>query len=315
MSHPARAFLRRKAGAAAVAGILLAVIALLMGRVAEIQQGREITAEHPMNVGSGIWHVTWRGQPYAWNQRAAAILVAGADGGSADDPESSCAELQAEGVFLVVLDELHQRTTVVALNPDTVTPVRGQMARLASAYAGEDGGESLCAAVSQLLYGVPVDGYVVIDRAAYPLIADAVGPVTVTVPNDDLASAWGLCAGQDAVIDETNRAAFLGAPGPAGGRMARQQAYLAGALRALEQRIQNPPEGFAGMMNQAPSFVHTNITPGRYRRLLNMLKAAAGELRQADLPAGRYESGTGDGFFPDEDKLPEQVIDLFYLPR
>lgn len=42
-------------------------------------------------------------------------------------------------------------------------------------------------AVSELLYGLPIDGYCALNMDGLPVLTDSVGGVTVTVPNDSLA--------------------------------------------------------------------------------------------------------------------------------
>lgn len=235
--------------------------------------------------------VAYRGKRYRYNRRLTTLLYAGID--SFDPIESKTAYTsapRADSIALVLLDSRNQKLSILALNRDTMTDIhkytvdgkdRGTFTdHLAMAFAYGDGGEvsceNLCRAVSDLLFGVPVDGYIASNRASLPFIGKALGPVEVTVPNDDLAEQ-GFKAGDLAVVDDTNIELFLrsrdtGVDLSNTGRMDRQRAYIAGAMDKVTSLLTRDVDAGWQLMERSENSVTTDITRNRYLDLIRILK-------------------------------------------
>jgi anionic cell wall polymer biosynthesis LytR-Cps2A-Psr (LCP) family protein len=150
-------------------------------------------------MAGGYRSIEYNGKTYRYNNRVTSILYAGID--SEDEIRAAKAFVgapRADSISLVVMDERNDRMTIIALSRDTMTGIhkftvdgkdRGAFTdHLAFAYTYGDGGEvsckNLCRAVSDLLFGIPIDGYVVSNRASLPILGEAIGPVEVVVPNE-----------------------------------------------------------------------------------------------------------------------------------
>ena len=299
------------------------------------QQAMRVTAASQFNIGSGYRDITYQGKSYRYNSRITSILYAGVD---SDEPLTRLGKFtmapRADSISLVVLDEFHHRMTVIALNRDTMTPIRKYtldgfdrgMIRdhLGYAYTYGDGGEiscrNVCEAVSELLYGIPVNEYVVTNRASLETMAEIVGDVTVTVPNDDLADE-GFSAGTQAVIDASNIEAFVRSRDTARdlsnvGRMARQQAYINGAVEQIRNLVFDDPSGAWRRMEAAEDFMQTNITRSRYLDLARVLKNTTYDERDYFTPEGEQRVAEDhDRFYPDEEALLAKVIEIFYIEK
>lgn len=299
------------------------------------QDGMHVVMGNQVDVGSGYRDIEYKGKHYRYNNRITSILYAGVD---SDSPlvklGSYTAAPRADSISLVVMDELHQRITIIALSRDTITDIRKYTLdgysrgfykdHLGYAYTYGDGEKAscrnLCEAVSKLLFDIPISGYVISNRASLPLLGDAIGPVEVTVPNDDLAE-YGLFEGETTVIDAQNLEAFVRSRDTAEdlsnvGRMARQQAYIEGAIGKIMDLLEADASHVWSIVEQAEDSVVTNITRSRYLDLTRVLKKTAYSPGSYYIPEGEQVVGERyDEFYPDPEALQQEVIDLFYIER
>ena len=322
--------------------LLLLAVAVLSGAVwmAVNYQGLDqisVSADKQVNVGIGYRNITYQGKNYHYNNRITVILYAGLD---SDTPMVQNTKYtmapQADSISLIVLDELHKKMTIIALSRDTMTQIRryslnGKKSglyvdHLGYAYTYGDGGkascDSLCEAISLLLYNIPVSNYVVSNRASMNLISELIGPVEVTVPNDDLAEVdERYQKGAQVTIDSSNLEQFVRYRDTEVyfsnvGRMQRQQAYITGAMNRVRKLLADEPEQFWKKLQDAEKFVQTNITRNRYLELTRIMKNTAFSSRDYYIPEGQQVAGKyHDRFYPDEELLLKKVIELFYIAQ
>lgn len=327
----------RKRRWAVLAAVLIIVVIVAVGlwmrRDMKSRSGLEVKAARQVDMAGGYRSIEYNGKTYRYNNRVTSILYAGID--SEDEIRAAKAFVgapRADSISLVVMDERNDRMTIIALSRDTMTGIhkftvdgkdRGAFTdHLAFAYTYGDGGEvsckNLCRAVSDLLFGIPIDGYVVSNRASLPILGEAIGPVEVVVPNDDLA-AEGFVKGETAVIDGENLASFVRTRDTAGdftnvSRMERQRAYINGALEKIVNLLTKDSDSAWRLMEQAEENVLTDITRNRYLDLIRVLKNTYYTGDSYYTPEGRQVVGDlHDEFYPDLDALHEKVLELFYL--
>ncbi|MBQ7656225.1 MAG: LCP family protein [Clostridia bacterium] len=334
-----RRLLRRQKKLAAV---LLLFAAVVIGGVVWLalnfqDAGEDLIAQNAVNVGTGYRNITYQGKNYRYNNRVTTILYAGLD---SDTPlvqyRRYAMAPRADSISLVVLDELHRKMTVIALNRETITKIRrytlsGISSGLYSdflcyAYTYGDGGKAscdgLCEAVSLLLYGVPIDDYVITNRGSLSIVADMLGPVEVTVPNNDMAEIDArLFQGAQVTIDAQNLESFVRYRDTEKdfsnvGRMQRQQSYITGAINRVQSILNEQPDELWNQLQKADRYVQTNITKNRYLDLTRIVKNTAFSSQNYYIPEGRNVSGEDhDEFYPDEDALLAKVIELFYIKQ
>ena len=320
-----------------IAAILFAVAALgafwLLRKDYKNRQSMNVMAANPKDIGGSYRIVSYDGKDYRYNNRITSILFAGIDSDENIKQLSTYTMApRADTIILVVMDELNARVSFIALNRDTMTDIhrftldgtdRGEFVdHLGNAYTYGDGGEvsceNLCEAVSKLLYDVPIDGYVVSNRASIPHLAELVGPVEVVVPNNDLAEQ-GFTAGQTAVIDADNLELFVrsrdtGLDLSNVTRMERQRAYIESCISTLMDLLTRDPLTAWDKIEQAEDDVITDITRNRYLALSKALKNVRYTGSSYLTPEGRQVVGPKyDEFYPDMSLLRSTVIDLFYI--
>ena len=315
--------------------VVVAVGGFLLWKHIKDQESYEIVSNRMIDVGKGYREIEYQGKTYSYNNRVTSILYAGVDAdGDLKETAKYTMAPRADSISLVVMDEYHKRTTVIALSRDTITPIhkftlngrdRGLFAdHLCWAYTYGNGGkvscDNLCQAVSDLLFGIPINGYVISGRASIPTLAEVIGPVEVVVPNSDLYYR-GFAEGQTVVIDRNNLETFVryrdtGEDNSNVGRMERQKAYIEGAMTKLVDLASTDPSGAWERMQTAEGCVRTDITRNRYLDLARVLKNTGYSTGDYYIPEGEQVVGLlYDEFHPDLDKLHEKVIELFYIEQ
>jgi len=141
--------------------------------------------------------VKYNGETYVFNENAENILFLGIDStktvdGSSDDKN------QADVLIIAHIDKEANTVKLINIPRDTMTDVKQynelgdyvghEERQIALSFAYHDGGEESCndtvEAVSNLFYGLPIHGYYAFHMNCIVDINDAVGGVTVTVPED-----------------------------------------------------------------------------------------------------------------------------------
>lgn len=146
--------------------------------------------------------ITWNGKTYSYNEHLSNFLFLGIDTKEKAETKTGQADAgQADALYLLSWNRLEGDITVISIPRDTMTQIETfgpggkslgkSKDHISLSYAYGDGGYESCElaenAVSELLYGLPIDGYCALNMDGLPVLTDSVGGVTVTVPNDSLA--------------------------------------------------------------------------------------------------------------------------------
>ena len=163
---------------------------------------------------------------------------------------------QADFLVVLSIDRVNRTITPVMLDRDSMVEMqtygvfghpagkRVMQLCLAQAYSGVNipGSVNTVETVQNLLQGVKINHYVVLDMAAIPLVNDAIGGVEVTLLDDftvyDPAMTKGTTLrlmGEQAEFFVRGRMTV--ADGTNASRMARQQQYLSGLLRQFRLAV------------------------------------------------------------------------------
>lgn len=142
-------------------------------------------------------YIEYNGKRYQYNDDMVNILLMGID--SDENPENAAGNYdQADVLVLAALDLKANKMTLISLSRDIISDIEltdddgesiGLMqTQLALAYAYGDGQHKSCQltrnAVSNLFYGLPIQGYAAYYMNGIAELNDAVGGVTVTIIED-----------------------------------------------------------------------------------------------------------------------------------
>lgn len=318
----------------AAAVIFVGLAATVVVNKLKEQKNYHVTGANSVDVGVGYRYTEYNGKKYQYNNRVTTLLYASLD--SFDELKQTATygdKARADSIMLIVLDEASKKMSVVAINRDTMTDVHRfsrnggdlgtYVTHLGYAYANGDGGTASCenlkTAVSNLFNNLPIDGYMVSNQTSIVMINDLVGGVTVTVPNNDLATQYPeLTEGNIVTLDESNVRAYVQQRDTAvdfsnEGRIERQKSFVLSLMDEFGTLVRDNSTQVWDELEECSNWMQTDITKNKYLSL-------AYAFSQTNLAPDSYyilegEDQLGelhDEFYYDEDALQELIIKLFY---
>lgn len=298
------------------------------------QKSYHVSGSNSIDVGAGYRYTEYNGKKYQYNNRVTTLLYAGLD--TYDELKQTATygdKARADSIMLIVLDEVSKKISVVAINRDTMTEVHRfsrngndlgtYVTHIGYAYANGDGGKASCenlkTAVSSLIGGLPISGYIVSNLNSIAMINDLVGGVTVTVPNDDLAFKYPeLTAGSIVTLDESNVRAYVQQRDTEvdfsnEGRIERQKSFVLSFMDSFGKLVKENSTQVWDKLEESSDWMQTDITKNRYLSLADAFSQTSLTPDSYYILEGEDQLGElHDEFYYDEDALQELIINLFY---
>lgn len=203
--------------------------------------------------------VRYGGKVYQYKDNLLTILCMGIDSRDGiDKVKTPGAGGQADCVILAVLDDKTKKIQLINVSRDAMVPielynmygsfVRKERAQITLQYAYGNGRERSCElmeqVVSDLFYGIPIHGYCALAMSTIADLNDAIGGVTVTVPDELAAFVPSFTAGetitlqgQQAVDFVHSRNIYATELGSNNRRIARQKMFVKGFVDQAKKRI------------------------------------------------------------------------------
>lgn len=276
--------------------------------------------------------VTYQGKEYAYNDHLSNFLFLGIDSREKAETQVGRADAgQADAIFLLSWDRVDHSLTGITIPRDTITEIEifdqeGNSAgksrdHINLAYAYGDGGRESCElmeeAVSNLLYGLPIQGYCSLSMDGIPLLVEKVGGVTVTVPDDSLETVnpqW--IKGSQIQLTPDNVEDFVryrdtGESQSAIVRMERQQVFLNAYAQKAQQVYGEDPSLITDLYTALEDYMVTNISNDQFAQIMGGL-TEQDNIRSWILP-GEGAQGEGfDEYHVDDSQLYEKILETFY---
>lgn len=258
------------------------------------------------------------------------LLIAGTDNtGKVEEKEYNNAG-QCDFIALIIMDRSSKTYKILEINRDTMTniPVLGLQgdktdtvyAQIALSHAYGDGLKVSCKnvknAVSDYLYGIEIDDYMIFNVDAIGLINDAVGGVEITLDEDfteyDETMKKGTTlrlTGNQAIIyirqrrevgDNTNVS-----------RMSRQENYIKEFVPIAKAAMNENQQIAVEIFDSLQEYMVTSMNKSQFGGLANKMYSYENE----GFVTIEGESVKGEEFiefYPDANDLKAKVIDLFY---
>lgn len=277
--------------------------------------------------------ITRNGKEYFPRQDVTVMMVLGIDQyGPVESSNYYRNQGSADSIMLLVFDESNEDCTVLYLNRDTmltmdVLGVRGEYAgttygQLALAHTYGTGLEDSCVNMKNTLmnyiHGMTIDYYVAMKMDAIPILNDAVGGVTVNVKDDFSAVNPTITMGEltlqgDQVIDYVRTRKDVGDQKNVT-RMERQKDYVNGFLKKLMEKEQTDVEFALRLYEQVAPYIVTDCSSTTLSGMLD--RYTEFELKEVVTPEGDNVIGEEYyEFYPDEEKLDELIVRLFYAQK
>ena len=271
--------------------------------------------------------IEYNGQTYTERTRIETYLLIGVDNiGEASSKSGG----QSDFLRVVVIDSEQKRVTHIPIDRDTITPITvvgvlgnksGEInAQICLSHAFGDGGAQSCAltvdAVSNLLQGEEIDGYLAFNMSDIAVINDWAGGVTVTVEDDLTALDPEMKPGATIKLIGDQAETFVRARMSVGdgtntARMRRQEEYLKAFASSAKAAIKQNKNAVGELLDLLNESLITNVSRGR---LLNRANDIL-DYESVVLNIGGTHTVGSDGFkefYADEASLKQTIIDAFY---
>ena len=179
----------------------------------------------------------------------------------------------------------------------------------------------MCQAVTELLDGLQIDGYMAVSMGALKPLNDAVDGVTVTIDDPELEKRDpAFKPGTSVTLMGDQAEAFLryrdtGKSQSAVARLERQKGYIAGYAEAVKKKASREEGVALKLLETAAPYMVTNLSKDQY---LDMVMAFIGSSQQLGgddirtLPGEGAETRIYDEYHPDPEGVTQMVLDLFY---
>ena len=282
-----------------------------------------------LNQNSDI--VEYKGETYKYNDHLSNYLFLGIDTREAVNTYQSQADAgQADAIFLVSMDRATEKIKVLFIPRDSMTRIEvfnpyGQSLgettdHLNIQYAFGDGKEKSCelmkTAVSDMLDGLPIQGYCSMNMDGISVITDFVGGIQLTIPDDSLADvnpeykkgAVVNITGETAEqfvryrdIDKTQSALV---------RQERQKTFLQALVQKAQEKAGEDAGFVTGLYDSVKSYTVTNMGNDIFAKLL---AASQNGITDTETVPGEGTHGENfDEYHIDEDALSNLIISMFY---
>ena len=272
--------------------------------------------------------VTYDGKKYTYNEDLKAILFLGVDKREEVQVQTYTGRGgQSDCILLLVMNKKEKSTTLLQVSRDSMvdlkiydstggllTTERGQ---LALQYAYGDGEKKSCRltrdAVSNLLFGIPIDGYISMNIDGITAIVEALGGVDITFEEDytELDPDW--IKGATVTLNGAQAERFVRyrdtkVTGSNNLRMERQIWFLRALFSQVKERASGDPSLYDTMLDAVSPYMVSDLT-------VEEMKALSGYQmeEQIEKVPGEVKSGEEhDEYIVDDEKLFELLIKVFY---
>lgn len=314
------------AGAAVLAVAGLGYAGIQKKKAAEAASAKA-TAE-----ADGSNTVTWQGKTYKYNQNLSNYLLLGVDKRTPAETRVGKADAgQADALFLLSLNRKTKAMTLISIPRDTMTDVESfdlegkslgkSKDHISLSYGYGDGGAESCKltqeAVSNLFYGLPIQGYLAMNLDGIPELTKSVGGLTVTVPNNSLEYEYPEFAeGAEVTLTEENTEIFLRSRDvdesqSAIYRMERQKAFLDAFSKKAKECYEQNAKFAANLFVAIKPYTVTNISEDRLMKLFQTADEGDG-YTEWTVPGEGTQGLSYDEYHVDDDALYAKIMETFY---
>lgn len=277
--------------------------------------------------------VLYNGTVYEYNENVVGVLFLGVDKQDIKEDVGYGENGQADSLFVAAIDTASGAVRVIPLSRETMAEVDTygvsggfagiETTQLCLAYAyGKTGAEScenVLRSVRRLLYGVDINVYAAIDLDGLSALTNAVGGVTVTVPETIASDKYTLREGQtvtlwgdlahfftrhrDEDVEANNR------------RVMRQRIFFTAFTNRAMSRIRADVTRVAAYYRVAAPYLVTNVGLSEITYVASTLAGKASTEIEYLTVAGETVMGEKYvEFHADKTSLYEAVLAAFYTP-
>ncbi len=310
---------------AAVAAIVIAAFALLSGKTTKATASDTQSAQDEN-------YVSYNGKKYRKKDNIRTYLFMGIDkDGPVAEAEDAVSGGQSDAMFLIIIDMKEKNMSILSINRNTMTDIdiydeddnflETKEMQICLQHGFGDGMRTSCQrsveAVSNLLYGQSIDGYLAMNMDGMIALNDAVGGVTLEVMDDltDASRGVNLTKGETVTLSGSEAYVYLRSRDinefdSASQRLNRQMQYIQAFLKQIKEDSSGSPDKLISAYNSIQDYIITNTDiPGLIKK---GMKYGYSESDMYTIPGETQMGDVYEEYIVDQDALYELVLDLFY---
>lgn len=310
---------------AVVAAVVVLIASLAVIKSQNAQSEEDLSVE-PESQAMEMT-VEWKGKTYKYNSSLVNILFLGVDNSDPIETETVPGEAgQSDCIMLFSLDPETKQGKILQINRNTMMDLdvydfsgnyqKSVYAQLTLQYAYSIGGKYSCRAVrnkvSELLYGVTIDGYLAMQVDGISEINDAFGGVDVTLTEDWTVIDPSFTEGSTVHLEGDLAESFVRYRditefNSIQGRMERQVQYVTALISKM--RSFGGEDFYETISPYIGDYILTDMDADEidalatYEYLTDEVQYLPGE----EIINGEYEE-----YYVDEEELQDLVISIFY---
>lgn len=311
-------------------GIACAILIAAVGlTVAKDKKQEDAPAEEEERQTS---YITYNGQKYKLDANVRTVLFMGIDKeAKADIGGTPGTNGQADSLNLLILNKESGKGQILQISRDSMVNleiygVKGEKVRkmegqICLQYAYGDGESKSCRLtsdrVSELLGNIKIDSYIALTLDGVIAAADALGGVTLTVPEDYTAIDPAFTAGATVTLKGEQAEKYVRSRDTSlldsnNQRMKRQSQFMNALIVQLKKSGETQSAAAYNLMyNLMKPFMETNLTADGMKEISEYEYAED----TITLPGEVIEKDGYAEYIVDTESLKEIVIDQFYVPQ
>lgn len=272
--------------------------------------------------------IVYEGNTYEYNSNLENYLFLGVDTKEEvvlqDTPGTAG---QADCIMILSMDKETREGRILQISRDSMTDVdlydaNGNYyttinAQIATQYAYGNGKDTSCWAmkktVSELLYGLPLDGYISLNIEGIRAMNDAVGGVTITIPEDYTFIDPAFVEGSQITLTGEQAERYvryrdINQQGSNNGRMKRQVQYIPALISAIREQAGSSGDFYGTYQNILAPYMVTDMSAEQINRLSDYTLSH----EVAYVPGEAVPGEQNEEFVVNEEELKELLIKMFY---
>lgn len=306
--------------------LLVTVVGVLAYRMQQDKKKEKIKYDGYTDENQETNYITYKGEKYKYNYNLRTVLFMGIDKEGEIEEKKVGDGGQTDSLVLFAMDTEKKTTQALSVSRDTMTDIRTydmsgeflstERAQLALQYAYGDGKAKSCVltreAVSNLLYQTPVNSYVALTMEGFSRIADELGGIRITVPQDYTHINPAFKKGETITLNGKMAEQYVryrdtSASGSNNERMERQSQFIEALVKQLQINMKEKKDAVHLYRKMKPYMV-TDISEEELERMINY----EFEGKVEKVPGTVQKGEKYDEFIVDNEKLKEKVINMFY---
>ena len=293
------------------------------------QQAKDLSGNYKESQSQN--YIEYGDKKYKYNEHLSNYLFLGIDTREAVETYEGQSDAgQSDAIMLVSYDRVKKTMTYLTIPRDTManvqiitpdgTDVGKGKQQITLQYAYGDGKHKSCemtkTAVSEMLYGVPIQGYCSVNMDGIPIAVGQVGSVDVVVPNGTLENVNPIYKeGATVTITQENAEEFVrhrdtNQDFSAMDRLERQRAFAKAFAKVAHEKAEKDADFVVSMYESLEPYMITNIGTDVFVKLAEAGGNISEEIK--NIPGEKVDGIDFDEYHINETQLFELILQMFY---